>query len=222
MSVRKRGRGEDGVHDETGGSRKSRTRQALLDAALDLMAGEDSFTSLSLREVTRQAGVVPAAFYRHFPDMSSLGLELVDESFRALRAMMRDARSQPLPTEQMLRRSAEVYVHHVRNNARHFRFVSKEFYSGSTAIRFAIRNEIRLLVSELATDLALLLPGRNITGPDLQMMAGVVVNNMVTVTSLSLDVPEDHLDELQSLIELSTRQLRLIFLGVSAWESQRQ
>jgi len=34
--------------------------------------------SLGIREVTRQAGVVPTSFYRHFRNMDDLGLQLVD------------------------------------------------------------------------------------------------------------------------------------------------
>ena len=47
--------------------KRGRTRQALMDAALDLVAKKAPFSSLSLREVTKRAGVVPTAFYRHFP-----------------------------------------------------------------------------------------------------------------------------------------------------------
>jgi AcrR family transcriptional regulator len=64
--------------------RKEATRRALIAAALKLL-DERSFSALSLREVTREAGVVPAAFYRHFDSMDALGLVLIDESFRALR-----------------------------------------------------------------------------------------------------------------------------------------
>ena len=58
---------------------------------LQLEAGE-SFDALSLRSVARAAGVVPTAFYRHFESMDELGLALVEESFRTLRAMLREAR----------------------------------------------------------------------------------------------------------------------------------
>ena len=54
------------------------------DAALKLMDARESFEAVSLRSVTRAAGVVPGAFYRHFSSMDELGLALVDESFRAL------------------------------------------------------------------------------------------------------------------------------------------
>ncbi len=67
---------------ETRAQRKQRTREALLDAALSMLE-DRPFASLSLREVSRAAGISPAAFYRHFQDMDELGFALVDESFRA-------------------------------------------------------------------------------------------------------------------------------------------
>ena len=65
---------------------KQQTRHALMSAARHLMESGRGFGSLSLREVTRAAGIVPAGFYRHFSDMDQLGLALVaevDETFRA-------------------------------------------------------------------------------------------------------------------------------------------
>lgn len=73
---------------------KQQTRHALMSAARHLMESGRGFGSLSLREVTRAAGIVPAGFYRHFSDMDQLGLALVaevDETFRAtLRAVRRN------------------------------------------------------------------------------------------------------------------------------------
>jgi AcrR family transcriptional regulator len=163
----------------------------LIEASLDLMAEDRTFSSLSLREVTKAAGVVPAAFYRHFRGMDSLGLELVDESFRALRARMREVRSSPLPAERIFRSSMTTYVRYVREQHRYFRFAIREYFSGSTTTRLAIRNELRLFVSELATDLALLVPDRRITSPDLQMIAQMVVNNMVMMTEQVLELPPE-------------------------------
>ncbi|MBN9268552.1 MAG: TetR family transcriptional regulator, partial [Hyphomicrobium sp.] len=64
---------------------KQQTRLALMDAARSLMDSGRGFGSLSLREVAKTAGIVPAGFYRHFTDMDQLGLALVadvDETFR--------------------------------------------------------------------------------------------------------------------------------------------
>ena len=83
--------------------RKQRTRRALMDAALTLLEGERSFSSLSLREVAKVGGVVPAAFYRHFGSMEDLGLALIDDAFAALHALMREARAGPQPGERFVR-----------------------------------------------------------------------------------------------------------------------
>lgn len=205
--------GEDGSHE----ARRSRTRQALIEASLDLLGEDRTFSSLSLREVTKAAGVVPAAFYRHFRGMDSLGLELVDESFRALRAQMREVRGKPLPAEQLIRNSMALYVRYVREQDRYFRFAIREYFSGATTTRLAIRNELRFFVSELATDLALLVAERRVTSNDLQMIAQLIVNNMVMVTEQILELPNDRPEEEALLVDSASKQLRVIFLGVSQW-----
>jgi AcrR family transcriptional regulator len=133
--------------------RKLLTRQALLDAALELLE-EQSFSSLSLRQVTRVAGVVPTAFYRHFDDMEELGLVLIDESFRTLRAMIRAARADTRTNDHVIRNSVELLVGYVHEHDTHFRFIARERFGGVAALRQAIRVEIRLFASDLATDLA--------------------------------------------------------------------
>src|SRR5690606_40642806 len=54
-------------------SKKKQTRQALMNAALELVGRGDNFASISLREVAKNAGVVPTSFYRHFETMEDLG-----------------------------------------------------------------------------------------------------------------------------------------------------
>lgn len=222
MAVYKK-RGKDGAEEGEDGSheaRRSRTRQALIEASLDLLGEDRTFSSLSLREVTKAAGVVPAAFYRHFRGMDSLGLELVDESFRALRAQMREVRAKPLPAEQLIRNSMALYVRYVREQDRYFRFAIREYFSGATTTRLAIRNELRFFVSELATDLALLVAERRVTSTDLQMIAQLIVNNMVMVTEQILELPADRPEEEALLVDSASKQLRVIFLGVSQWNAK--
>jgi AcrR family transcriptional regulator len=72
------------------------------------MEAGESFDALSLRSVVRAAGVVPTAFYRHFSSMDELGLALVDESFRTLRVMLREAREGGSAPDHMIKRSVEI------------------------------------------------------------------------------------------------------------------
>jgi AcrR family transcriptional regulator len=223
MTVRRKNaeKEENRMEEGSQDGRRSRTRQALIEASLDLLGEERTFSSLSLREVTKAAGVVPAAFYRHFRGMDSLGLELVDESFRALRTRMREVRATPLPTEQLIRNSVALYVRYVREQERYFRFAVREYFSGATATRTAIRNELRFFVSELATDLALLVQDRRINSTDLQMIAQLVVNNMVMATDHILEATSGRADDDARLVDDIARQLRVIFLGVAQWNVKK-
>jgi AcrR family transcriptional regulator len=210
-----RHRPHPGARDE----RKSRTRRALLDAALERLSGEQSFSSLSLREVAKDAGVVPGALYRHFPGMEALGLTLVEESFVTLRGLMREVRSAPIPPSHVVRRSVETFLDYVFEHQLHFRFIAKERYGGSSIMRMAIRQEIRLFTSELATDLARMPNLTTVSSSDLQLISGLVVQTIIGAAELALDSRREDPTELVRIADEAERQLRIILLGAAAWRS---
>src|SRR6201993_1404261 len=160
---------------ESRGSRKQRTRESLLEAALKLMREGQSFTGLSLREVAREAGVVPTAFYRHFRGMEELGLALVEEGGVTLRRLLREARRGDVQFTDMIRGSVLAYKRYVEDNRLQFLFVAGERAGGSAVIREAIRREVTHFTNEMAQDLRSLnaLPGLGTAS--LQMICGLVV-----------------------------------------------
>jgi AcrR family transcriptional regulator len=203
----------------TQAERRQHTRQALLDAALLQMEAGESFDALSLRSVARAAGVVPTAFYRYFASMDELGLVLIEESFRALRGMLRHARTEGMAPERIIERSVEILTTYVRENRQHFAFVARIRSTGNGVLRHAIRAEIRLFVSELATDLARFPILREWTTDDLQMLAGLLVNTMIATIESLLDAPIDSEQTEAEIARLAERQLRLILLGVPHFRS---
>lgn len=196
--------------------RKQATRQAIVAAALKLLE-ERSFSALSLREVTREAGIVPAAFYRHFESMEALGLVLIDESFRSLREMLRGARAGRLDPERVIESSVDILIEGVNERREHWRFIGRERSSGVTVLRYAIRTEIRLLTSELAIDLARF-PGLNTwSGEDLNILASLFVNSMIVIAEAIEDAGDRAaLDEIK---RVAVKQLRMIVVGISGWRS---
>ena len=64
----------------TRAEQKQQTRNNIMAAALKKMNEDKGFSSLGLREVTKEAGIAPASFYRHFKNMEELGLALVSEA----------------------------------------------------------------------------------------------------------------------------------------------
>jgi AcrR family transcriptional regulator len=202
----------------TRSERKQRTREALIDAAFRLLE-QESFSSLSLREVAREAGIVPTGFYRHFENMQELGLALVDRSFRSLRDMLRGARATADGHAHMIRRSIAVLVADVHEHRAHFRFIARERSGGVASLRHSIRSQIRLLASELATDLARMPELASWSTDDLQMLAAMLVDVGVSAADALVDLGPGEVEAEREIASVAERQLRLITLGVPAWLS---
>jgi AcrR family transcriptional regulator len=200
----------------TRGERKEVTRRAIIGAALKLL-DERNFSALSLREVTREVGIVPAGFYRHFESMEALGLVLIDESFRSLREMLRAARTDKLDPNRMIESTVEILTASVTQQREHWRFIVRERSSGIPVLRHAIRAEILLITSELAADLARV-PGLDTwNAEDLNIRAGLFVNSMIVIAEAIEDAPDAA--TVEEITRTAVRQLRMITVGVAGWRS---
>lgn len=214
---RRRTRAESGDHVKRQ-ERKQRTREALLDAALELLA-DRSFSQLSLREVTKKAGIVPTAFYRHFTSMDELGRTLVDEVVVTLRTMIRQARRNPETYNDVIRSSIDTLYEHVRSHESHFRFLTRERYGGAGPVQAAIGTELRLFASELAIDLGRMDALRDWSAEDLYLMADLLVmTSLATVVEL-LDQRTPSREADAEILRVAGKRLRLIVLGVAGWRS---
>ena len=194
---------------------KERTRRAILDAALRLTA-ETGLAALSLRQVAKEVGIVPTAFYRHFDSIDALGLALVDESFGALRAMLRDVRRGGPAYDTIIDRSLDVLVEHVHAHRQHFRFIARERAAGPPAVREAVLHQLELIDRELATDLAVI-TGGTWSHEDLLTLADLIVNSAVATAEAILVGRPDREAE---LVERARRQLRMVLVGALNWRSE--
>ena len=79
--------------------------------------------SLSLREVSRQAGVSHAAAYNHFSDKASLVRAVVDAAFARLAAEMRSARASTADPFEALREIGVTYVRFAYRNPAEFKIM---------------------------------------------------------------------------------------------------
>jgi len=196
--------------------RKEVTRRAIIGAALKLL-DERNFSALSLREVTREVGIVPAGFYRHFESMEALGLVLIDESFSSLREMLRAARTNKLDPNRMIESTVEILTASVTQQREHWRFIVRERSSGIPILRHAIRAEILLITSELAADLARFPGLDNWSAEDLNIRASLFVNSMIVIAESIEDAPDAA--AVEEITRTAVRQLRMITVGVAGWRS---
>ena len=203
-------------------NRKLRTRKALMNGALELVAEGQHFSSLSLREVAKRAGVVPNAFYRHFKSLDELGLALADEVGLLLRQLMRQARLQGLAADRMISDSVDFFIDNVMANPALFRFMSQSRTGGSENLRFAIRNELSFFATEMVMDLNRLRILSHIQASDLDMIGHLVVQTVSGIAGEILDLPPQSENLVNGIRQRTIKQLRLIFLGAGSWHSSEQ
>lgn len=193
------------------------TREKLMDAALALVGKGRHFASLGIREVTRQAGVVPTSFYRHFKNMDDLGLQLVDELGLVLRRMMREARSNVLQADKLIDESVGIFVSHARNNRSFFMFMAQGLAGESQAVQEGIRSEMRYFASELANDLRRLRVVEHLNDADLDMTCDLVVRSVAFSLTDLLSIAPDDDTQIEQVRKRTARFLQLIFVGAANW-----
>ncbi|MFT6529579.1 MAG: AcrR family transcriptional regulator [Psychrosphaera sp.] len=137
--------------NKTRAEQKEQTRRTIIDAAFRLLSADQSYANLSLREVTREAGIAPTSFYRHFKDMDELGLTLVDEAGLTLRQLMRQARARiEAGGGSIVRTSVTTFMEFMETNGNEFRLLLRERSGTSKAFRLAVQRELQHFVEELS------------------------------------------------------------------------
>jgi AcrR family transcriptional regulator len=187
---------------------KEETRRKLIDAALALSA-QKGFSSLSLREVSKEAGITPAAFYRHFHDMEELGLVLIDEVGLSLRQFLRDTRKKSDREGTAIRTLIEAFINYIIENSNHFRLLQGEKQGASPAFRKALFTELGRFIEEIADNLDRIHKELNQPLRDVNLAAEAIVAVVFTVGGEVLDLPKHKRNDLiERIIKLVKTILR--------------
>ncbi|QMU76128.1 TetR family transcriptional regulator [Streptacidiphilus sp. PB12-B1b] len=196
-------------------SQKQQTRQSLLDAGLRLLEHQ-SLSSLGLREVTREAGITPSGFYRHFPDLPAYGMALVEESFGSLRTLIRAIRAEQAATDEVIDRSIGVIAWYVHEHRARLRFLVRERHGGVRAVRDAIADRIGQFADDLADDLAAQPQSVGWSPTDVRMLADLYADHTVSTVAALMEAEGDPEAE-RRITATARQQLRLISIGRRHW-----
>ena len=205
--------------------RKRQSRQAIIDAALRLSTSGRSFNSISLREISREIGLVPTAFYRHFKDMDALGLELIDQISLNLKSTLHQiGQSYVYQPEAKIDKSLELFFQTIHQHTEEWIFIITERWGASQAIRKAIAREIEYLVEDLAIDLQRLTSVKHIQKvDDLKSLAHLLVNLAFNWVMAWIELSRQYepvLAQQQQLLKMQAlTQMRLLFHGISNWKN---
>ncbi|AOA56977.1 TetR family transcriptional regulator [Acinetobacter larvae] len=198
--------------------RKLQSRQALLNAALSLSRAGRAFSSISLRELTREVGLVPTAFYRHFNDMSQLGTELVDQVSVDIKTVLYQiGRNYLVPDRN--HSSLDIFITAVEQNPAPWIFMISERWGGSEQLRLAISREINFLVEDLSQEFAKIDAIQQLQNLNhLNALTGILINLSFTWAMSWIDLLQqppasEQNAEKERLKQHITQQAHLMFCG---------
>lgn len=193
---------------------KLKTRQNIINAAFGLLDAQRSLSAISLREVSREAGIAPTSFYRHFKDIDELGLTLVDEAGLALRQLMRQARRRIASGGGVIDTSVDTFMEFITANTNVFRLLLREHTGTSTAYRMAVLREIQHFIEELAD---YIIERQGVEHQLASLQAEAMVRLVFSAGAEALEVDVALRQDIGARVKA---QLRFVQLGASHYRSK--
>ena len=187
------------------------TREDLLAATLKLIGPHRSLSTLSLREVAREAGIAPNSFYRQFRDMDELSIALIDLAGRSLRTIIGQARHRATRSAaSVVRVSVETFVEQLRADDKLLHVLLREGAVGSDDFKHAVERELHYFEDELQQDLVRLaaLDGVRLHAPALAAKA--ITRLVFAMGATAMDLPPERDAE---LVDQMSTMVRMIVVG---------
>lgn len=199
------------------GRKATITRDDLIDAALKLVGPNRSVSSLSLREIAREAGIAPNSFYRHFRDTDELAIALIDLAGRSLRRLIGEARHRATEGRSVVRSSVEAFMEQLDAEPKFLHILLREGHVGSDAFKQAVERELQFFEDELREDLTRLgaLHGTGIHQPALAAKA--ITRLVFAMGATAMDLPAASKTEIANQTEA---MLRMIVVGMQTLAGQ--
>lgn len=209
-SVGKKAAGKSRVVPARAGRRAVISREDLIAAALGLVGPNRSVSTLSLREIAREAGIAPNSFYRHFRDTDELAITLIDLAGRSLRKIIGEARHRASAERSVIRSSVETFMEQLGAEEKFLHILLREGSTGSEAFKRAVERELRFFEDELCVDLIRLAKADNLPIAEPALAAKAITRLVFTMGANAMDLPREHHP---AILEQTVTMLRMIVTG---------
>lgn len=183
------------------------SRDDIIEAALKLAGPNRSVSSLSLREVAREAGIAPNSFYRQFRDMDELAVALIERAGQSLRQIIGEARKRARADRSVVRGSVEAFMEQLRSDDKLLHILLREGSVGSDAFKQAVDRQLNYFEEELRLDL-IRLAELNKTGLFEPALTAKAITRLVfAIGATIMDAPTEKLHELTEQLVLMVRMI---------------
>ena len=186
------------------------TRDDLINAALALVGPHRSVSTLSLREVTREAGIAPNSFYRHFHDTDELAVALIDKAGTALRDIIGQARTRAASNRSVVRSSIEAFMEQLGADEKFLPILLREGTVGSEAFKTAVERQLQFFEEELCSDLVRLAEANKTGIVHAPLVAKAITRLVFAMGATAMDRPAA---EHPAIVEEMVVMVRMIIVG---------
>ena len=183
------------------------SREDIIEAALKLAGPHRSVSTLSLREVAREAGIAPNSFYRQFRDMDELAVALIERAGQSLREIIGEARQRARADRSVVRSSVDAFMAQLRSDDKLLHILLREGSVGSDAFKQAVDRQLSYFEEELRLDLIRLAEANQTGLFEPALTAKAITRLVFTMGATAMDAPPSKLDQLTEQLALMVRMI---------------
>jgi len=187
--------------------------EELIAAALKLVGPHRSISTLSLREVAREAGIAPNSFYRHFRDIDELAVALIELAGASLRRILSEARQRASTERSVVQTSIEVFMEQLKSGDGFLPMLLREGKVGSAAFKQAVERQLCFFEEELQRDLIRLEHANDHKLDQPALAARAITRLVFTMASVAMDLPTA---QQQQMMAETITMIRMILAGSRA------
>jgi len=200
----------------------------LMEAALKLNMTARSLTSLTIRELAREADLNPNTFYRHFKNLDDLGLFIIDHIEVKLRIPLREIRqkaameqvavepdteinlqAQMQRTNVVLAETVRLFYDFVANHKEAFITGVCETNGASPILRKSMANIMQGFADDLFQDARDSLLAPQLDDKELAQLSNFIIHHQFQMSIKYIENPTKK----AALIKQSYAELRIIVIG---------
>lgn len=193
------------------GRKATISREDIMDAALRLVGPNRSISTLSLREITREAGIAPNSFYRHFESTEELAVTIIELAGYTLRTVVGQARFKTQELNKgIVRKSVETFIEQLYADGHYLPILLREGIVGTDRYKDAVKQQLAFFEQELTEDIISIgrKAGRVPMRPEL--IARGITRLVFAMGADALEMPKEKHPE---LIDQMVIMIKMLFAG---------
>lgn len=207
---------EPGTATASPGRKATISREDIIEAALKLVGPHRSVSTLSLREIAREAGIAPNSFYRHFRDVDELAVALIERAGESLRRIIGQARIRAHTERSVVRGSVQAFMEQLCADDKHLHILLREGTVGSDAFKQAVDRQLLFFEEELQLDLIRFAEANQTGLYEPALSAKAITRLVFAMGATAMDLPQE---QVPAFTEQLVTMVRMIMIGTQTLAS---